>query len=226
MKTRTLIWDWPVRVFHWSLAASFAGAWLTADSERWRDIHIACGYTMAGLIAFRLLWGVIGTRHARFGDFVRGPAAVWRYLRSLPTRTPEPHAGHNPAGAVAILLLLALGLATAGSGWAVQADLGGDWLEELHEILANTMLAVVVVHVAGVVASSILHRENLVAGMLTGRKPGHAGAGIRTSRPLVALLLLLSLGGYWSWTLAARPQAVPGVMDKSPAAHQDRDDDD
>ena len=227
MKERTLIWDLPVRLFHWTLAASFAGAWLTSESEHWRDIHIACGYTMAGLIAFRLVWGMVGTRHARFSDFVRGPKAILAYLKSLLTRTPLEHAGHNPAGAVAILLLLGLGLATAVSGWFIQADLGGDWLEEMHEMLATGMLVIVGVHVAGVLVSSVLHHENLVAGMITGRKPGHAGAGIGGTRPLVAVLLLAAVAGYWSLTLSNRT-TVPAatVMDKPAAAHQDRDTDD
>ncbi len=86
------VWDIPVRLFHWSFAACFAGAWLTAESERFRDVHVALGYTMAGLIAFRLLWGLVGTRHARFASFVRGPAAVARYLRSLLAGRPEHHA--------------------------------------------------------------------------------------------------------------------------------------
>lgn len=224
MKTRILIWDFPVRIFHWALVASFAGAWLTAESERWRDIHIACGYTLAGLIVFRLLWGVVGTRYARFSDFVRSPAAVWRYLRSLLTRSPQAHTGHNPAGAVAILALLALGLATAASGWFLDVGTGGDWLEEAHELLASTMLAIVGLHVAGVLVSSLLHHENLVASMITGRKSGPAEKGIANARPYVAVLLVIVLAGFWTWTLDNR-HAGTG-MDKSAATTQDRDSDD
>lgn len=233
MNTRTLIWDWPVRLFHWSLAASFAGAWLTADSERWLNVHIGFGYTMAGLIAFRVLWGIIGTRHARFTDFIRGPAAVVRYLRSLLTPHPEPHAGHNPLGAIAVILLLSLGLATAASGWAMYNELGGEWLEEVHEILASVMLGVVVVHVGGVVFSSLRHRENLIAGMFTGYKPGHDGEGIRSTRPLVAVLMLVTLGGFWAWTLSTPPA---GALENAPGTgqhdartdhdHADKQDDD
>jgi len=164
------VWDILVRLFHWSFAACFAGAWLTAESERWRDVHVALGYTMLGLVAFRLLWGFVGPRHARFSSFVRGPAAIASYLRSLLTPHPEHHLGHNPAGAVAIVLLLGLALLAGTSGWAVYNDLGGEWLEESHEFLAGAMLAVVGVHLAGVAVASWLHRENLVASMLTGRK--------------------------------------------------------
>ncbi len=164
------VWDILVRLFHWSFAACFAGAWLTAESERWRDVHVALGYTMLGLVAFRLAWGVVGPRHARFSSFVRGPAAIARYLRSLLAGRPEHHLGHNPAGAVAIVLLLALAAFAGASGWATYNDLGGHWLEETHEFLAGAMLAVVGVHLAGVAVASWLHRENLVAAMLTGRK--------------------------------------------------------
>lgn len=165
------VWDLLLRTFHWSFAACFAGAWLTAESERFRDVHVTLGYTMLGLVAFRLLWGVVGPRHARFASFVRGPSAVLRYLRSLLGPRPEHHVGHNPAGAVAIVLLLALALMAIATGWATYNDLGGEWLEESHEALASAMLAVVGVHLAGVALSSWLHRENLVAAMLTGRKP-------------------------------------------------------
>lgn len=170
MEKRILVWDIPTRIFHWSLAISFAVAFLTAESERLRDIHVISGYLMLGLIGFRLVWGLIGSRHARFSDFVRGPAAVLRYLRSLVSGQPEHHIGHNPAGAVVIVLLLVLGLATGVSGWATYNDLGGEWLEELHEGLANAMLALVAVHLVGVAVSSWLHRENLVKAMITGYK--------------------------------------------------------
>ena len=164
------VWDVLLRLFHWSFAACFAGAWLTAESERYRDVHVTLGYAMLGLIAFRLLWGCVGPKHARFASFVRGPGAVLRYLASLLSGRPEHHVGHNPAGAVAILLLLALGLVSIASGWMAYNDLGGKWAEESHELLAGAMLAVVGVHLAGVAVASWLHRENLVASMLTGRK--------------------------------------------------------
>ena len=92
------IWDAPVRVFHWLMVLCFAGAWLTAESERWRLVHVTLGYSMAGLVVFRLVWGLIGTRHARFASFVRGPAAVAQHVRAMLRGRPEQHAGHNPTG--------------------------------------------------------------------------------------------------------------------------------
>lgn len=195
---RVLVWDAPVRVFHWLLVACFAGAWLTAESEAWRLLHITLGYTMAGLVVFRLLWGFVGTRHARFSDFVRGPGAAWRYLRSLFAGRAEHHAGHNPAGAFAILALLGLSALTTFTGWAGYSELGGEWLGELHEGLASAMLAVVGVHVAGVVLGSLAHRENLVRAMFTGRRAAPSSEAIRSPRRWVAALMLVAVAGFWT----------------------------
>lgn len=192
----TLVWDAPTRAFHWLLAASFAGAFLTAESERWRLAHTALGYTVAGLVAFRLLWGILGTRHARFADFVRGPRVVAAYLRSVLSRKPRSYAGHNPAGALAIVSLLALGAAVTASGWLLES-LDVHALEELHEGVANAMLAIVGVHVAGVVATSWMHRENLVAAMVDGRKRVPAADGIGRPWRGVALVLVGAVAAFW-----------------------------
>jgi cytochrome b len=199
MKEQILVWDIPTRVFHWLLAASFAGAFLTAESERWRDVHVMLGYTFAGLIAFRLVWGLIGTRYARFRSFLFRRAELLDYLRSLVRRSPRHYPGHNPAGSLVILLLLGLGIVTIGSGWATYNEVGGEWLEELHEATANAMLALVFVHIAGVVVSSLLHRENLVAAMVTGRKRGAPAQGIHRGHAWLALLLLVAVTTFWSW---------------------------
>src|SRR5665647_3224612 len=138
-KTKILVWDAPVRVFHWLLVLSFAGAYLTAESERWSLVHVSLGYTMGGLVAFRILWGVLGTRYARFASFVRGPAAVMRYGRALLRGRPEHHVGHNPAGAVAIVLLLSLSVAIVATGWLFYDVSSARWLKELHEGAAGFM---------------------------------------------------------------------------------------
>lgn len=210
---KILVWDAPVRVFHWLMVLCFAGAWLTSESERWQLLHITLGYTMAGLIAFRLLWGLLGTRYARFAQFVRGPQAVARYLRSLADARPQHHTGHNPAGALAIVLILLAGAALTASGWASYNEIGGNWLEEVHEVLGNGMLLLVVVHVAGVLVSSRLHRENLARAMLTGRKDGAPSEGIARAHTLVALVLLaLVLAFWWSqWQSAPVPPAQTAI---------------
>ena len=170
------VWDLPTRLFHWSLVGSFAVAFLTAESERWRDIHVNAGYTLAGLIVFRLLWGFVGGAHSRFADFVPTPGKLVTYMQSLFAGRPQHFVGHNPAGAVAILLLLGLGIVSAVSGWAVYQDIGGHNVEELHEGASNGMMAVVAIHVAGVIVSSWLHRENLVRAMITGWKKPQSNA--------------------------------------------------
>ncbi len=208
---KILVWDAPVRVFHWLMVLSFAGAYLTAESEHWRLVHVSLGYTMGGLVAFRILWGLVGTRYARFSSFVRGPAAVMRYLRSLRSGHPEHFVGHNPAGAVAIVLLLLTSVLIVATGWAVFNDVGGNWLEELHEGAGNAMLAVVAVHIAGVVLASRLHGENLVRAMLTGRKEGAPHAGIHRAWVGLAVLLLAAVLGFWwlQWQGAPSGTAVP-----------------
>jgi cytochrome b len=221
---RVLVWDAPVRVFHWLMVLSFAGAWLSAESERWRLVHVTLGYTMAALLAWRIVWGFVGTRHARFADFVRGPKAAWRYLAALLQGRPEHHAGHNPAGALAIVALLALVGVTAASGWATYNDLAGGWLEELHEGAANLLLALVGVHVAGVVVGSLAHRENLVGAMFTGRKQVPPQEGIRAAWRSVAVLMLVAALGFWALQWQSAPAAAAQTA-SAPARDRHADDD-
>lgn len=216
------VWDLPTRVFHWLLAASFAGAFLTADSERYRDLHVMLGYTLAGLIGFRLVWGLVGTRYARFASFLFGPGRLMEYLKSLPTASPKHYAGHNPAGALAIFLLLALGGLIAASGFATYQELGGEWLEDLHEGAANAMLAVVGVHVLGVAVSSLLHRENLAWAMVSGKKRGAPGEGIARTRAGVGILLLLAVLGFWTADRAGWIPASPVLEASREHEHEER----
>ena len=194
---KIMVWDAPVRVFHWLLVISFAGAYLTAESEQWRLLHVTLGYTMAGLVTFRILWGVVGSRYARFSSFVRGPAAVVRYVRALMRGQPEHYAGHNPLGALAIIALLGLAIVVTASGWSIYSDTGGEWLEEAHELASNVMLAVVGLHVAGVIGGSWVHHENLIGAMFSGRKLGPPEDGIRSAWKSVAILMMLAVLGYW-----------------------------
>lgn len=196
-KPNILVWDLPTRVSHWLLAVSFVGAFATAESERLRDVHVILGYTMLGLIAFRLVWGLIGTRYARFGSFAFGPRSVLAYLKSLFTRSPQHHVGHNPAGSWAIYALIALTLLAGATGYAAYNDIGGRWIEEAHEAAANALLAVVIAHVAGVLVSSLIHRENLARAMVTGTKAGNPGDGIRYKHRIVAATLLIAVAGFW-----------------------------
>lgn len=223
---RVLVWDAPVRIFHWLAVASFAGAWLTAESERWRLLHVTLGYTLAGLVVFRLLWGLVGTRHARFASFVRGPAAALRYLRSLLRGAPEHHAGHNPAGALAIVALLALAGLVTFSGWAHYNEVFGGWTEDLHEGAANAMLALAGLHVAAVLLASRLHRENLVGAMVSGYKQGTPQDAIRRAWSGVAALMLVAVLGFW-WQQWQTAPAAQGPVAAAQAKHdRDHHDDD
>jgi cytochrome b len=226
-RRNALVWDAPVRAFHWLAVLCFAGAWFTAESERWRLVHVTLGYTLAGLVVFRLVWGFVGTQHARFAEFVRGPAQVAAYLRSLLAGRPARHAGHNPAGALASVALLALTMGVTATGWAVYVDAGADWLEDVHETLAELMLVLVAVHVAGVLVSSWLHRENLVLAMITGRKPVAPSEEIRRAWHGVAALMLVAVFGFWWLQWRDAPAAT---STQTPAAvradHGDDDDDD
>ncbi|MEQ1601814.1 MAG: cytochrome B [Methylophilaceae bacterium] len=196
MLQRILVWDVPTRVFHWAFALSFAGAFLTAETERYRDIHLALGYLFLGLIAFRVIWGFVGTRYARFSAFLFKPIEIFDYLKSLLNRQPRHYVGHNPAGSVAIFLLLGLGLFIGISGVLLDFDIGGEVYEELHELAANLMLAVVVVHIAGVAISSWLHRENLVRSMITGYKDTESEPGIRRAYVWLGVIMATLIAAF------------------------------
>ncbi len=178
------VWDPLVRIFHWSLVAGFATAFIVEDDLL--GVHVWAGYLVLTLISVRLVWGLIGTRHARFSDFVRSPGEVLAYLRDVMRLRAPRYLGHNPAGGAMIVLLL-IGLAATGiSGLALYGaeefagplaqmmrgvpSAWGDVLEETHEVFANLTLALILIHVVGVLASSLLHRENLIGGMISGDK--------------------------------------------------------
>jgi cytochrome b len=174
-------WDPLVRVFHWSLVLFFLLAFATEDD--WMNLHVWAGYAIAMLIGFRLLWGIIGTRNARFLTFVKSPQIVMRHLRSMFSLKASHYLGHNPVAAVMVIALLASISLVAFSGMVLIAVEGqgpladtlfaganGKVVEEIHEFFANFTLLLVFVHVGGVVISSLLEGENLVKAMITGRK--------------------------------------------------------
>jgi cytochrome b len=183
------------------LAASFAGAYALSESERLRNVHVWLGYMVLGLIAFRVLWGLIGSRYARFSSFLYGPGAALRYLRDALAGRPRQYAGHNPAGSWAVYAILLLGVATGVSGYLDFNGTGGEGMEDLHEVLANAWLVVVAMHVFGVVFSSIAHRENLVKAMITGYKQGAGSASIPGSAPAVGVAMGAAVLGCWGWAL-------------------------
>ncbi len=216
-----LVWDLPTRVFHWLFAASFAVAWLTHDSSRLLDVHVFAGYLFAALLVFRLVWGVAGGRYARFRSFVWSWRDARAYLIDVLRRRAPRHLGHNPAGSWAIYAMLALGVAVAATGIGV---LGGEErhgplagllgfragavLHEAHELAAIAMLLLVLGHLAGVVVESAVHRENLIAAMVSGLKRGRAPAARRYRTVGIALLAATLLGAAASFSgyLFATPE--------------------
>jgi len=164
------VWDIAIRVFHWSMVASFIIAWVTADE--WDRLHEIFGYAIGILLVFRLIWGVIGSKYARFGNFTYSPLGVLRYLRDSVYGNAKRYIGHNPAGgAMTIGLLLSLIAVTAtGIAMTSKAYWGVEWVEDAHEFSAYATLGLIFLHVAGVLFSSLAHRENLVGSMITGYK--------------------------------------------------------
>lgn len=164
------VWDVFVRVFHWSLAALFVVAYATGDEIE--QVHVAAGYTIAALLGLRILWGLVGPRHARFSDFLRSPSAILAYLREVMLLRAPRYLGHNPAGGAMIVALLLMLGATCATGIMMTTDAywGAEWVEDVHETLANLTLGLIVLHVLGVLVASFEHGENLVAAMITGRK--------------------------------------------------------
>lgn len=205
-----LVTDAPTRMFHALFALSFAGAFITADSESWRLVHVTLGYLFAGLLGFRVLYGLFGPRHARLGLLARRLASAPAWLRSSMQadswRDIKWRQGQNLAVAAAIVLMLALVIPLALSGHATYMEWGNafggeEWAEELHEFLANTFLSIVLAHVALIAALSVIRRQNQALPMLTGRIAGEGASPVKDNRTWLAILLLLAVfvSANWLW---------------------------
>ncbi len=227
---RILIWDLPTRVFHWALALSFAGAWLTSESDRWLPAHVFLGYQMVGLVVFRIIWGVLGTHYARFSSFWFDPQAALAYLRQVLARRAPRHVGHNPTGSVAIYLLLLLAVLVGITGFftlgseeqqgAVAGWIGitqGRVFKELHEFSANLMLLLVFGHLAGVALESWLHKENLGRSMFTGTKLADVGAPVARPRAWVAVLMVVLMVTFGVWWFSYALHAPAAQQIRRPA---------
>lgn len=164
------VWDLPVRALHLALVGAVVAAWVT--TEKWTHWHDAIGYAALAVVLMRLVWGAVGGAHARFGQFVRGPRETFGYLAALLRGRASRYLGHNPLGGWMVVLLLGCVLAVGGTGWLCTTDRywGDETMFALHAGLARTLVALVALHLTGVLAMSLRHRENLVAAMLHGRK--------------------------------------------------------
>jgi len=175
---RVRVWDPLVRLFHWTLVGGIAAnLWITEEGG---DTHEIVGYVVLGAVAVRLLWGFIGSYHARFRNFVPGPRRLVDYLQLLLHRREPRYLGHNPAAVLMMAALLAVTIATGVSGWMMTLDAwwGVEWLQEVHEVLANSILVLAAIHVAAAILTSVHHRENLILSMLTGRKRVASGTDV------------------------------------------------
>ncbi len=203
-----LVWDLPVRIFHWSLVVLVPACWVTQEmGSRWMDLHMWLGYAVGALILFRLAWGFFGTRHARFCDFLSGPGQVLAYLRQWARGKDAAVTGHDPAGGWWVVLLMGLLALQVASGMLNSdgALHAGPWHYAVPEELAKTagalhddvfdlLMLAVSIHVAAVLAHLARPGIDLVTPMFTGRKPW-ARSGIRGSRLPRALLLLAAAAG-------------------------------
>jgi cytochrome b len=221
---RNLVWDWPVRLFHAALIVSILTAFVTNRlGVSYFKYHLWSGYSVTLLVSFRILWGLVGTRHARFWNFVRGPFATWRYAQDLLKGRDGHHPGHNPLGAVMVLLLLAALAVQALTGLVSNDEICNAGplvgyldnslslrLTSLHRLLFWGIALAVVLHLAAVLYHQLVRRENLVKAMITGRKPHHLvgyGQAITSSRSLLAVLLFAALALILFWVISHAPAA-------------------
>lgn len=174
MSNEVRVWDPLARILHWALAASVLVAWITSEIEleAAKRAHDWAGYAALAVVVLRLLWGAIGPRYARFNQFVLSPSRTLSYARAVMARIEPRYLGHNPLGGWMVVALLSMAGMAGLSGWLSVTDRfwGVEWVQEGHEWLSNALLLLIAFHLAGVVFTSLRHRENLVRAMLTGRK--------------------------------------------------------
>ena len=201
----TRVWDLPTRLFHWALVVLVALQFATAEfhwlSMQW---HFYLGYATLALLLFRIVWGFAGSQTSRFGDFVRGPAAVGRYVRSLLAGRSEVTIGHNALGGWSVLAMLALLLAQTLSGLFASdgIDTDGPFVDavstatvklmtRVHHLGETALLALIGLHVVAVLLHWLLHHDNLIAPMFSGRKRITAARPLRFAGGLRAALMFL-----------------------------------
>lgn len=204
--------DATTRMLHWLMALSFTGAYLTADGERWRLVHVSLGYTLAGLLVARVLWGLLGPRQARLSMLWRKLQGLPAWFKSLPTVTspaalqPVWRQGQNLMMALVVVLILGAVIPLTLSGYAVWDEWGGEWFEDVHEFFGNTLLMMVLAHIGLMAVMSLLRRKNQALPMLTGRVPGAGPDLAKRNHGLLAALVLACVLGFWGWQWREAPQ--------------------
>ena len=226
-----LVWDWPLRLWHWLFAIAVAGAWISGEwgGYDWRQWHLWFGQAAVGLLIFRLIWGFVGTRHARFARFVPGPKRLIGYLRTLPRRDAPGTPGHNPLGAVAVVAILAVVAAQAGSGLFISDDIlyegpwfvavssdTADFASTVHHRLAWPVGVLIGLHLVAIAFYRLYKRQRLTRAMITGRKPAESvseSESIARSRTVLALILIALVAAFTWWLLAVAPPEPPSGGD-------------
>ncbi len=220
--------DATTRMLHWLTALSFTGAYLSADGERWRLAHVTLGYTLAGLLVARVLWGLFGPRQAGLSALLRRLKGLPAWLKSLAgartlaTLQPAWRQGQGLLMALAIALILGLVIPLTLSGYAVWDEWGGDWLENVHEFFGNALLGVVLAHVALIMLLSLLRRKNQALPMLTGRAAGAGPDLVKRNHGILALVVLASVLAFWGWQWREAPQNQLQVLSQADNHHEKR----
>ncbi len=218
---RRLVWDLPVRLFHWLLVLSMIASYVTAKiGFDAMEIHRYLGYWTIGLVVFRILWGFVGPKHARFSSFVRGPAGIWRYAKALGAGTMIESAGHNPLGGLSVILLLALVAFQAGTGLFATDDVvwtgpyynavSEGWAERItgwHKMNFNFILAAVALHLMAIAFYFLVKKQNLVGAMVHGKKYVAQNDAITKSELVKAIIVIVIAAGLVCWLLAVAPVA-------------------
>jgi cytochrome b len=211
-----LVWDWPLRAFHWLLVLAVAGSFATHyGGIEWFDWHRRCGYAVAVLTGFRLAWGFLGPQYSRFSSFLRGPRAMLDYLRG---RQPYPIAGHNPVGAASVLVFLASLAIQAGTGLFANDEIANagpfyGWVTQetsnrlagVHDFNSSLLVALIAAHLVAIAWYDGLRRRGLLRAFWTGRKPGAEGIG--SSRGGLAIVIVITLIVALALAIRAAPAA-------------------
>ena len=216
---KLLVWDLPVRLFHWLLVAGLVGQWITAELlDDAMDLHFYIGYFLLGLIIFRILWGIAGTRYARFVDFVKGPVKTFQYAQALAKRNPPSYTGHNPVGGLMVMAtLLVVGL-QAISGLFITDDVfaNGPYYGQvsqeteklmgwLHHNLFDLIMAIAAIHIVAILFYQIILQYDLVKPMLTGKKNVEESQAISHSKILLAIILVAIVAAFVYWLAFVAP---------------------
>jgi cytochrome b len=167
------VWSIPTRLMHWTLTSAFIVAFFTHSSEALREVHVTAGYVVGGVIVLRWLYGFLLRDFSSFRRFPPSPMAAYRYLASMHKGSARRYLGHNPAGAIAIYVMLLVGMLTVITGFMayMEVDLPFNLFpDDLHGVIAYTLTGIICVHLIGVIASSLYHKENLPLAMITGKK--------------------------------------------------------